>query len=293
MAALGFAPLSSSAPATPVKVAVIDTGMDVRHPLLKTHIWTNPGESGYDPQGRPKATNGVDDDGNGYIDDLHGWNFADESPDVSDDDGHGTHIGGVIVQAAAQNSRRILFQLLPIKYFSKTASPYLRTRAFVEALKYAVQQNVDVINISGGGPAFNEDEWQTLKEASSKGILIVASAGNKKPKAEDRRFYPAAYDLTNIISVVATDPLGHVLPTSNLNANKENLFALGQSVYSSLPHNRFGRKTGSSQAAALLTGEILSYVESGRGFNKADLQARLNALQARFSARLYVANSPN
>jgi hypothetical protein len=100
-----------------------------------------------------------------------------------------------------------------------------------------------------------------LSQAARLGILVIAAAGNKLFHQRDMRFYPAAYNLPNVLSVVATDRAGHVLPTSNLNLGKGNLFVLGQDIESTLPHNQFGMRTGSSQAAALFTGKIVSQLQ--------------------------------
>lgn len=100
-------------------VAVIDTGCDVHHPDLQNNIWTNPGETGLDENGNNKATNGIDDDGNGLVDDFQGWNFVNNSPDVMDEHGHGTHIAGVI---SGKTGVAPGVSLMILKYFDEAAT---------------------------------------------------------------------------------------------------------------------------------------------------------------------------
>ena len=114
-----------------IVVAIIDTGCDVHHEDLANNIWTNPGESGLDSQGRDKSHNGIDDDGNGFIDDVHGWNFVANNGDLSDNHGHGTHIAG-IVGAEGGNNKGIIgiapkVSLMILKYYEpKTPTDNLR-----------------------------------------------------------------------------------------------------------------------------------------------------------------------
>jgi thermitase len=260
----GALPSSPNEAGKTLVVAVIDTGMDIDHRDLRQSIWRNPGESGLDENGLFKSKNGRDDDNNGYIDDSTGWNFADDNKSIDDESGHGTHVAGIISRTLRAKSETIRFQLMPLKYVSPATSAADSIRTFVAALRYAIAKNADIINISGGGYSFNVEEYSLLQEAARKNIRVVAAAGNKTPHSEDRLFYPAAYDLPNIVSVVATDKKGDILPTSNLNPGKKNVFSLGDHVWSTMPRDSFGYKTGSSQAAAVISGtvgaEILSPV---------------------------------
>ena len=97
-----------------ILVALVDTGMDPYHSLLKDFLWTNPGESGVDEQGFNRATNGKDDDGNGFVDDVHGWNFVDQNANISDEHGHGTHIAGLVTQGLKKSSK---IRIMILKYY--------------------------------------------------------------------------------------------------------------------------------------------------------------------------------
>lgn len=238
-------------------VAVIDTGMDVRHSFISDNIWTNPGEVGLDAYGRSKATNGVDDDGNGFVDDVHGWNFIDSNNDIRDFNGHGTHIAGSIKKTIYRENPYAPFKMMALKYFS-TSDECDHKKAFIHAIEYAINAGVDIINISGGGNSYDRREFDLLEKARARGILVVAAAGNKKSENAYGEFFPAAYQLSNVISVVATTDSGEMLATSNLNEGRENVYMPGQRIWSTLPENKFGYKTGSSQAAAIYTGHYIA-----------------------------------
>lgn len=250
-------------------VAVIDTGVDTHHPILKENLWQNPGETGVDAFGRDIATNGIDDDGNGYVDDVYGWDFLNNKKDIVDVDGHGTHISGIIKNTIPHHLNHLKLKFMILKYHDgkKTNSDKkgFVGRAFIKSLDYAVSQGASIINISGGGYKPNSQELFILKRAAEMGIPVVSAAGNKKIKTEDHSFYPAAYDLPNIYSVVATDGHGKVLPTSNINDNVKNYFAPGYRIFSSLPEGEYGLKTGSSQAAAYITGLLTEKLMSSPG----------------------------
>jgi thermitase len=229
-----------------IVVAVIDTGIDGTHPDLVKNIWVNPGEI---------PANGIDDDGNGYVDDVNGWNFVDDNSDLTDRHGHGTHIAGIIgangptLQGVAPE-----VSIMVLKYFdpkSKNQNPLVNT---VEAIRYAVKMGADIINYSGGGLNSSEAEFEAIKEASKAGILFVAAAGNEKSDSDRRGYFPADYDLPNILSVTAIDSESEVLPSSNWGENTVDLAAPGKDIFSTLPDHAHGYMTGTSQATAFVTG---------------------------------------
>lgn len=254
-----------------IKIAIIDTGMDLSHDLLKNNVWSNPGETGVDEHGNNKATNKIDDDGNGLVDDINGWDFAANTSVVTDTDGHGTHIAGIIKNNITQANAEVRFEFVVLKYFIKGMSYKEQQKAFLKSLKYAIDAKADIINISAGGKFKNPIEFDLLQKAQRLGIKIVAAAGNKRVGDRDYNFYPAAYEYSNILSVVATDSRGQILHTSNQNHNKSNTFATGNMIYSALPNNKFGYKTGSSQAAAVVTASVACQVHVSFKDQKEDL----------------------
>jgi subtilisin family serine protease len=236
-----------------VTVAVIDTGCDVHHPALSRNIWINPGESGLDRFGNNKASNGVDDDGNGFVDDLHGWNFADHDSDIADDHGHGTHIAGII---GAEHGTGVSphVSLMILKYFNPDASGPDNLRHTISAIRYAVKMGADIINYSGGGVVKSREEEEALRWAAAQGVLVVAAAGNEGVNSDFFHFYPADYDLPNILSVAAIDQHEELMRISNYGIQTVALAAPGKNIYSTLPGGEYGYMSGTSQATAFATG---------------------------------------
>lgn len=231
-----------------ILVAVIDTGVDTSHPDLRENLWTNPGETGIDGRGKDKATNGVDDDGNGFVDDVHGWNFAGDNSDLTDLHGHGTHVAGIIQSVAPKTNLMIL------KYYDPAANGEDNLNNTVKAIRYAIKMKAKIINYSGGGTTKYPDEELAIREAQQQGILFVAAAGNEKSNSDYNGFYPADYGLSNIISVTAIDENSKVLSSSNYGRNSVDIAAPGKSIISTLPGGKYGTMTGTSQATAYVSG---------------------------------------
>jgi subtilisin family serine protease len=240
-------------------VAVIDDGIDFRHPDLSARAWVNPGESG------AKAANGVDDDGNGYIDDVHGWDFCDDDASVhdADSDRHGTHVAGTI--GASLDGQGILgvapgISLMALKAFEGgTACPF-GDFPIIEALEYAASMRVRIINASWGGTSDNPALATAIAES---GALLVAAAGNQGWDMDagiDPRFYPAAYPLANIISVGAIDQAGRRANFSNGGPVSVDIAAPGVNILSTLPPRDtcpspcYGWSNGTSMAAPHVAG---------------------------------------
>ncbi|MBS1970663.1 MAG: S8 family serine peptidase [Bdellovibrionales bacterium] len=240
-----------------ILVAVIDTGLDTHHQVLRENLWTNPGETGVDASGRDKASNGVDDDGNGFIDDVHGWNFAGNNNDLSDNHGHGTHVAGIIESVAPKTG------IMVLKYYDPNASGEDNLTNTVKAIRYAIKMKAKIINYSGGGTTKYPDEELAIREAQQKGILIVAAAGNERTNSDINGFYPADYGLPNIISVTAVDENRKILPSSNFGVSTVDIAAPGKNIVSTLPGGKFGTMTGTSQATAFVTGTAVLLMAQG------------------------------
>lgn len=257
-----------------IVVAVIDTGADLKHADLKSNLWTNIGETGVDSLGRNKATNGVDDDNNGFVDDVHGFNFVGNNHDLSDNHGHGTHIAGII-GAEGGNGVGISgvapqVSLMILKYYDPHAPGVNNLMNTVKAIDYAVKMNAHIINYSGGGLEQSPHEIAAIKRAQAKGILFVAAAGNEKSNSDLYGYYPADYDLDNIISVTAIDKSKRVLDSSNYGKNSVDLAAPGNNIYSLLPNGQYGYMTGTSQATAFVTGVAALLMAQDKDLRKAD-----------------------
>ena len=233
-----------------VVVAVVDTGIDPHHPSLSENLWVNEGEI---------PDNGIDDDKNGYVDDVHGWNFAENNNDIGDRHGHGTHIAGII-RSSAPNAK-----LMILKYYSPKATGPANLANTVRALAYAVKMKARIINYSGGGTNKYDEEEKVILEIQKCNILLVAAAGNERNDSDITPFYPADYGYSNIASVTAIDENQSVLPSSNYGKKTVDLAAPGKDIYSALPGGKFGLMTGTSQATAFVTGAAALYLGQNPG----------------------------
>ncbi len=252
-------------------VAVIDTGIDIDHPDIRNNLWRNEKECSGDPK--------KDNDGNGFKGDCHGWNFVDNTPDLTDNHGHGTHIAG-IVGAEGGNGIGISgvapkVSIMVIKYFDPKSSGANNLENTVRGIDYAVQNGAHIINYSGGGLEYSEDEFNAIRRAEAKGILFVAAAGNERSNSDVSKYYPANYGLTNIISVTAIDPKTNTLPSSNWGIRTVDIAAPGLNIFSLLPQSMYGEMTGTSQATAFVSGVAALIKSNFPDFTASDLKKHI------------------
>lgn len=232
-----------------VLVAVIDTGVDISHPDLAGSIWTNADEV---------AGNGVDDDGNGFIDDVCGWDFLHNDNSVFDsstEDEHGTHCVGTI--AAACDSLGVTgvapgVKILPLKFMNTSGGT---TADAIDAIDYARAAGAKIVNCSWGG----DDGSITLKNTiANSGMLFVTAAGNSGQNIDTTPLYPASFDLTNIITVAAIDNQGSLASFSSSSSSygpqSVDVAAPGKYIYSTLPGGKYGYLSGTSMAAPHVSG---------------------------------------
>ncbi|MES2962873.1 MAG: S8 family peptidase [Bdellovibrionota bacterium] len=230
-----------------VVVAVIDTGADVSHPDLVDNVWTNEDEI---------PGNDIDDDRNGFIDDVNGWNFASDSSDLTDRHGHGTHIAGIVGASGRSALSGVApnVSLMILKYYDPELSNQNPLGSTVKAIYYAVNNGAKIINYSGGGVNASQLEFEALRYAARHGVLVIAAAGNEKSNSDRHAYFPADYDLPNILSVTAINPSGRILPSSNWGERTVDIAAPGEDILSTLPDGTYGEMTGTSQATAFATG---------------------------------------
>ena len=174
-----------------IVVAIIDSGVDYNHPDLTGNIWSNAGENGVDAIGKNKASNGVDDDGNGFVDDFRGWDFANNDNDPMDDNSHGTHISGLL--AAKRDGVGITgtaptAKIMPLKILNSTGVGKITDE--INAINYAVANGAKIINVSFGGEQFNARELSVIRAAEAKGVVVISAAGNDARPDSD---YPAKF----------------------------------------------------------------------------------------------------
>lgn len=222
-----------------IVVAVVDTGVDSNHKDLKANMWKDPTRKG---------------------ENVYGWNFVTDKPNPIDDHGHGTHVAGIIGAIAdpddGMSGVAHKVSIMAVKYYSDANPGSVNLRNTIRALNYAVDHGARIINYSGGGPEFSEEEYLAIKKAEAKGILVVSAAGNEHQNTDltENYYYPAAYRLSNIISVASTDIHNNLLPSSNWGKTHVDVAAPGENIFSTLPNGRYGYMTGTSQATAFVTG---------------------------------------
>ncbi|HXI57817.1 MAG TPA: S8 family serine peptidase, partial [Polyangia bacterium] len=239
-----------------VLVAISDTGIDYTHPELAANVWTNPGEI---------PGNGIDDDHNGYIDDVHGWDFANGDGDPMDDNGHGSHVSGTI-GAVGNNGAGVAgvnwkVKLIGTKFLGSNGSGTLWNGA--QTVLYAAQAKARVVNASWGcsGPScyasYMEDALNTLAAA---GGLFVAAAGNNASNNDGYPSYPANYAVPNLLAVAATDSNDGLASFSNWGATRVHLGAPGVNILSTLPGNSYASWNGTSMATPHVVGAAALYL---------------------------------
>lgn len=248
-----------------VIVAVLDTGVDYTHEDLADNMWRNPGETGLDSNGNDRATNGIDDDGNGYIDDVVGWDFAkdDNKPyDLSKsgfeilfggNPGHGTHCAGNVA-ARADNGKGIAgvapnVKIMAMRFLTEDGSGSIE--GALGAIKYASDMGAQILSNSwgsegDGGDANTSKALQdAIQYAQDKGALFVAAAGNGHQgvgydnDTDAKPAYPASYPNENIISVAALDVSDQLGSFSNWGRNTVDIGAPGVKVFSTVPDNQY------------------------------------------------------
>lgn len=236
-------------------VAVIDTGIDYTHPDLSAKMWRNPGEI---------PGNGVDDDKNGYVDDVHGINAITNTGNPMDDNSHGTHVAGII-GASTNNNRGISgvawnVRLVGAKFLSATGSGSLanaiKALSYVNALKKA-GHNVVVTNNSWGGTVYSQALRDVIDESRRLGIVFVAAAGNNSSNNDAYPFYPASYAVNNVISVASITSTKAFSSFSNYGKNSVHIAAPGSGILSTVRLNSYSYKSGTSMAAPHVAGVAL------------------------------------
>jgi subtilisin family serine protease len=224
-----------------IVVAVIDTGVDYYHPDLADNIWSNPKEV---------AGNGLDDDGNGFIDDVHGYDFVSDDGDPMDDHGHGSHVSGTI-GGVGNNQVGIAgvcwqVSLMAVKIFDETGNGSIDTA--IEGIRYAIENGANIINASWGSTDKSNALEDGVNEAYQAGVLFVAAAGNNNSQTP---FYPAAYE--HAFSVAATDAHDKRSRFSNYGTYIQ-VGAPGENIYSTLPNNSYEFYSGTSMATPHVSG---------------------------------------
>lgn len=236
-----------------VVVGIIDTGVKWDHVDLVNNMWTNPGEI---------AGNGIDDDGNGFIDDIHGYDFVNNDGNPMDDHGHGTHVAGTVsadgnngigVAGVSWNS-----QIMALKFMASSGSG--STSDAVRAINYATMMktqygvNILVTCNSWGGGGYSSSLYNAIVANRDAGMLFMAAAGNDATNNDSGPHYPSSYDVNNIIAVASTDWADHLSSFSNYGATSVDIAAPGSNIYSTTFNGAYGYMSGTSMATPQVAG---------------------------------------
>ena len=227
-------------------VAVIDTGIDYAHPDLADAMWTNEGEI---------PDNGVDDDGNGFIDDVYGYDFVHNDGDPYDDQYHGTHCAGIIgalhnqtgIAGVAPNAR-----LMGLKFLNARGSGY--TFNAVKSVRYATDMGVPITNNSWGGGSFSAALYNEIHDAMEAGSIFIAAAGNNGRNTDNTNYYPMGYDVSNVVSVGSSTSKDSRSYFSNYGQTSVDLFAPGSGILATFPNLSYASISGTSMAAPHVAG---------------------------------------
>jgi subtilisin family serine protease len=230
-----------------IRIGVIDGGVDYTHEDIRENMMVNLAEK--------NGETGVDDDGNGYVDDIYGYDFGDNDSDP-EGSSHGTHVAGSI--GAVHNQLGIAgvmsdVQLLSIRMFGKKGGSL---ESAIKSIDYGIKREVDILSNSWGGGKFSQALKDAIKRAEEAGIVFVVAAGNYNHDNDKRPIYPASYDVSNIIAVGSHNSEGEKASHSCYGRKTVDVFAPGVDVLSSVPGNDYEIKTGTSMATPHVSGVV-------------------------------------
>ncbi len=243
-----------------VVVAVLDTGVDYNHPDLKDNIWTN-----------PNPGTGKDNNGNSYVNDIHGWNFVDNNNDVMDKYGHGTHVAGTI--AGENNGFGVTgiaydAKIMPVKVLDDSGSGSYSS--ITNGIYYAVNHGANVINLSLGSSSPNSSIQSALQYASSKGVIVSMAAGNDGGTTPE---YPAHYAQNVGFAVGAVDQNNKIADFSNRSGSQSFPYvtAPGVNIYSTIPNDKYATYSGTSMASPHVAGVIALMLSANHNLSESQV----------------------
>ena len=269
-----------------VLVAVLDTGLDLTHPDLQSNLFINADETPGD---------GIDNDNNGVIDDVHGYDAAERNGNPWTDDSHGTHCAGIIGAIGRVTGVAPSAQILPIKIYDE--DEWTDAATIIRALQYAQKAGARVASHSYGGLLYNRAVEEMFEKSS---MIHVVAAGNYAHNNDEKKNYPASYELPNIISVAASDRHDRIAEFSNFGRRSVHLAAPGVDILSATAYGNLGTWSGTSMACPQVAGaaalvaskfpqekpsqwktRLLNSVDKQPGWEKKTLTGgRLNAFRA-------------
>ncbi len=257
-----------------VLVAVIDTGADYNHPDLAENMWINEAEK--------NGKTGVDDDNNGYVDDIHGMSFVVATApkaDPMDDHGHGTHCSGTI-GAKGDDGKGIVgvawnAKIMPVKFLGGDGGGSLE--GAILAIDYATKMGAKILSNSWGGGGYSQALKEAIDRTHAAGALFVAAAGNDSSNNDSTPTYPASYDSPNILTVAAVNNRGTLAPFSNYGKRTVHVAAPGVNVFSSITGGHYDSWSGTSMATPHVTGVALLLASAEPKLTGVELKQRIMA----------------
>ena len=230
-------------------VAVLDSGVQISHPDLASKLWRNKDEV---------PGNGVDDDRNGYVDDVHGANMIANNGNIEDDEGHGTHVAGIVAAQAANGTGGMGIApgatIMAVKVLDANRAG--NSTWLARGIVYAVDAGAKILNVSVNGDGTSSDLEDALRYAGERGATVVASAGNNSRNLDLTPSYPASSSASSVLSVTATEPTGGLLSIANRGLNSIDLAAPGGTILSTARGSRYELRQGTSMAAPFVAGSL-------------------------------------
>lgn len=226
-------------------IAVIDSGISYNHPDLRPALFENPNEIPF---------NGGDEDRNGFVDDVIGWNFNEGGPLPFDDNGHGTFISSIIIaqRSNGQGGMGIcpLCRLVSLRFLDADGAG--DDEDLINAIDYATNLGVRVMNISTAGEGYDKDLHNALKRAEARDILVVVSSGNDGESNDKYGIYPANFEMRNLITVGSTDERNQWWENANFSPTKVHIAAPGEKLWGAWPDGKWYTGDGTSFSAPMV-----------------------------------------
>jgi subtilisin family serine protease len=226
-----------------ITVAVIDSGLDYNHPDIAPYVWSNSGEV---------TGNGIDDDHNGYVDDTRGYDFVGHDNNPMDQNGHGTHVAGLIIHSAQWGEvSPVRVEIMPLRFLDSSGDGSIGDA--IAAIDYAVSKGVKLMNLSWGGSGYSDTLQHVMDDTYNQGVLYVVAAGNENSDNDITMTYPGSFNLLHEITVAATTRFNDIWSYSNFGATSVGIGAPGEQIYSTYLNGGYAYMDGTSQAAPYVT----------------------------------------